>query len=284
MIWIPHFRTTPPVPSPGGRSGGHGVARDGGIAGSSGCVGKLLQPNRNTGTRISDRSKLAIMIRPQNDLTGRRYHMVLVLGLGKQVGKVTYWRCLCDCGKEFERAVSGLKYRPEGTRQSCGCLKRSNPSETNGTHRATNTRLFNIWSSMKQRCMNPSCKSYPQYGGRGIAVCPRWLGPSGFENFRSDMGGPPVGKSIDRYPRNDGNYEPGNCRWATPKEQAENRRNRQQPIYELNGESLTLTAIAERSGLSRERVRQRLAAGYSLSVATSARRLRTGPRSGRPHA
>jgi hypothetical protein len=73
---------------------------------------------------------------------------------------------------------------------------------------------------MIHRCTNPNATSYERYGGRGIAVCERWRS---FENFLADMGERPEGKSIDRYPDNDGNYEPGNCRWATPKEQRANQ-------------------------------------------------------------
>lgn len=75
---------------------------------------------------------------------------------------------------------------------------------------------------MKKRCLNPASISYKWYGERGITVCERWLS---FENFYEDMGARPEGLSIDRYPDNDGNYEPGNCRWAAPTEQVNNRRN-----------------------------------------------------------
>jgi len=83
------------------------------------------------------------------------------------------------------------------------------------------TRVYRAWANMRTRCTNPKAPNYPRYGGRGVTVCERWRH---FENFLADMGEPPPGKSLDRYPDNAGNYEPGNCRWATLSEQNRNLR------------------------------------------------------------
>lgn len=105
---------------------------------------------------------------------------------------------------------------------SCGCFNRERSREQLTTHGKSKTKTYKTWDCMKQRCYNPNDNNYPNYGGRGIRICDRWL--ESFTNFYDDMGDRPKHKTIDRIDV-DGNYEPGNCKWATPKEQCNNTRN-----------------------------------------------------------
>jgi len=130
-----------------------------------------------------------------------------------------YW-CLCDCG---ETIVAKGKHLKGGNVKSCGCLHAEGPwKETHGDgSKRTRDGEYVCWTGMKQRCLNPNHDSYPRYGGWGITVCEQWL--NSYETFLEDMGRKPSpAHSIDRI-ENSGNYEPGNCRWATGSEQQANR-------------------------------------------------------------
>lgn len=133
------------------------------------------------------------------------------------------------------------------------------------THGATGTRVYRIWSQMWQRCTNPNDKKYPIYGGRGIKVCSAW---DDFLTFEKDMGPrPSPAHTLDRI-NGDGGYEPSNCRWATQIEQQNNRRDNKRFVF--NGESLTVSEIARRSGITPNLLRQRMVRdGMSLEQAVS---------------
>lgn len=124
--------------------------------------------------------------------------------------------CICDCG---QRVVVSRDHLRSGHTKSCGCSLKEFVGAAKTTHGKSKTAEYFVWSNMVQRCTNPKKERYPRYGGRGIKVCERW---NVFVNFIADMGPrPSLQHSIDRID-NDGNYEPGNCRWATRKQQQSN--------------------------------------------------------------
>ncbi len=129
-----------------------------------------------------------------------------------------YWLCRCACGGEREALGRDLR---RGRTTSCGCKKSERARTAAQTHGATDSPEYRSWQSMLTRCTNDRYHRFDRYGGRGITVCPAWA--RSFAAFLADMGPRPKGTTLDRWPNNDGNYEPGNCRWATPAQQRQNR-------------------------------------------------------------
>ena len=156
-------------------------------------------------------------------LAGLLFDRLIVLDDHFNRKSVTFWKCKCSCGKTKFISSSALL---SGKTRSCGCLVIDNLT----SHGMSNTRIYHIWDSIKQRCTNSNSKNYSRYGGRGIKLCDQWLS---FEGFYKDNGESynkhveefgEKNTSIDRIDPN-GNYEPGNVRWATNKEQSRNRTN-----------------------------------------------------------
>jgi hypothetical protein len=150
------------------------------------------------------------------ELRGLQIGRLTVVGPAHHDGKRQYWQCACDCGSTVLVRQDYLK----GRKKSCGCLHREVTAARNVIHGWTGTKTFQSWRSMRARCYIATSHRFDRYGGRGIAVCDRWR--DSFVAFLADMGERPAGKTLDRI-NNDGNYEPGNCRWATSSEQGRNR-------------------------------------------------------------
>jgi hypothetical protein len=193
---------------------------------------------------------------------------VFRLPSGNRGHKKSYQVCRCSCG---ETIIVRCCNADNGNTKSCGC-KRSDRAIENGknskTHGLRGTIEYGHWQALVNRCGNPNAENYKDYGGRGIRVCTRWREPNGqgFINFLTDMGERPAsGLSIDRHPNPDGNYEPTNCRWATDKEQARNKRNNVNITH--NGKTQCLAAWEEELGLSRGLLADRMRAGWSAEKA-----------------
>lgn len=174
-------------------------------------------------------------------------------------GKAHWW-CRCECGKtkyvEANKLISGKS-------TSCGCLR-------NVTHGGSYEAAYSSWVEMKRRCLNPQARNFHNYGGRGITVCDRWQGENGYNNFIQDMGPRPEGTSIDRI-NNDLGYFPANCRWATPEEQALNKRTNHRLTY--NGESLTIKEWSDKLGIPITTIAKRITSGFPIEDVLSKTKL-----------
>jgi hypothetical protein len=179
-----------------------------------------------------------------NRLTGERYMGVR--------GHARVWLWRCECGGGVIQQPNLVK---SGHTRSCGCLTREFTASINLSHGMTRTPTYWGWVHMRQRCENETNGDWYLYGARGIRVCERW---ASFENFLADMGPKPHGKSIDRWPNQDGDYEPGNCRWATPRQQGGNTR--RNVMIDFEGEAMCLAEACRRAKVNYQSIRNRAVA------------------------
>lgn len=206
------------------------------------------------------------MSRKLIDLTGMRFARLTVIrreGYVQRNTKQPVWLCRCVCGTE--KLIMGATLR-NGTTTSCGCFQRESTSIRSKKHGAKGTPEHNSWRGMRGRCDNPNNTHYAQYGGRGITYCSRW---TEFENFHADMGDRPAGHTLDRYPDNDGDYGPDNCRWATTKQQGHNTQRTVLVTYE--GTTLCVKDWASVLGITDRALAHRLKV-HGVTTAMTMRR------------
>lgn len=192
------------------------------------------------------------------DLTGKKYHDLVVIGkhVVRNKWKQLQWLCRCKCGEEV--ITTGIALR-NNNKKSCGCAR----GEKRVTHGMTHSAEYKTWQAVLQRCHNKKSTNYENYGGRGILVCARWA--NSFENFYEDMGPKPGPEySIER-DNTEWHYEPDNCRWATVSEQLNNKRDNVK--FEYGGFVKTVTQLAQDAGLKRTTLDYRLRRGASIEEA-----------------
>lgn len=191
------------------------------------------------------------------DLIGQRFTRLTVVSRAPNKSEKdtnARWNCVCDCGNTC--IAYGQDLRREKFK-SCGCLQAENRLK-HGMHR---TRTYRMWLGMRQRCENPKASKYENYGGRGIRVCDRWLD---FTAFYADMGEAPEHHSLDRIDGN-GNYEPGNCRWATVAQQ--NRNKRTNVAVTIGGSTKVMQDWCIHYGIKRKTVDRRIRDGWNVVAA-----------------
>lgn len=198
------------------------------------------------------------------DLTGQVFGRLTALRPVRDAQHRLRWLCQCSCGNRVSILTGTLRY----STRSCGCAIRDSIIRRSTKHGFAQSRnlhpLYATWQNMRSRCENPKNKRWPNYGGRGIRVCENW---TQFDKFLQDVGPRPSKKhSLDRID-NDGDYEPGNVRWATTTEQARNKSSSK--IYEWAGMSMCLSEWCERADMPVSTVRARIKANWPFVTAIS---------------
>ena len=202
------------------------------------------------------------MPKRREDLTGKRFGRLVVLGFhGHNKGGQAIWVCKCDCGNISNVRGGDLR---TGRVLSCGCLWRERIIKAKTIHGMSHSDFYATYRNMKNRCYNENAHNYKYYGGRGIQVCDKWK--DDIHEFYNDVSALPnfgeEGYTLDRID-NDGDYEPGNVRWASRKEQSINRRRRKvKYTYEYDGEMHSLREISNITGIKYSTLNDRISKGW----------------------
>ena len=193
------------------------------------------------------------------NLTGQTFGMLTAINPEHSDGKKRYWRFRCQCGAQCVKVGSEVtKEVKRGGTPNCGCMTRQLLSKGNAKHGMSKHPAYAVWRSMLARCMRPSHRAWPNYGGRGITVCGRWC--ESFENFWADMG-PTYQRGLDLNRRdNDGPYSPENCEWTTRRTNTTNKRNTERRV--------DVPALSAQTGIPRSTLYYRLKHGLSLTSST----------------
>jgi len=193
---------------------------------------------------------------PLPSLLGQRFGRLTVIDGPFVINKKRHWKSVCDCGQECTNQQTVLR---RGEAISCGCFRRETTKALHEVHGRRRDPEYKVWVGLRDRCENPNASSFARYGGRGIKFCESW---SSFENFFAHMGPRPSPKhSLDRI-NNDGDYEPGNCRWATQAQQCRNQSTNVR--YETPFGRLTVAELAEHAAcaVKASTLRYRLKKGW----------------------
>jgi hypothetical protein len=198
------------------------------------------------------------------DRTGHKVGRLTVLSMAERHRDRVHWLCRCECGNQVVVQSSSLSTKRT---KSCGCLLRDVmvaklTKHGHAPYKRKPSPEYNSWRCMRERCRNSRNNRHKLYGERGITVCERWM--NSFSDFLRDMGPRPPGTSLDRIDNN-GNYEPGNCRWATDEQQARNKRNSFRVT--LNGQTYHANECAKIYGVNPGTFRDRLRHGWAVERA-----------------
>lgn len=179
----------------------------------------------------------------KKDITGKRYGKLIALRVDENRTDTTHWICQCDCGNVKSVSMHSMG---KGNSKSCGCIRSESIKERLTKHGDHKKKEYTTWQNIKSRCNNPNNPRYMDYGGRGITMCKSWS--DSYETFLLDMGHAPSKQhTVDRIKNNEG-YSKENCRWATPSEQSNSKRNTRYVLFE--GRLTTIRDASIKTGIN----------------------------------